>query len=335
MSWAATGQTLVPDSVVHDRAFGTTVVTRSTVNIAPTSVVHTRAFGTPQLNKVISLTSPNNTSFKQGLVASQSVSADPDWSGVTVENLWDDDAAEASVTVSPGQFSEDLITAQHGFQVPAGAVIVGLEVEFVITQALSGNSNFVPGITRDGITQAANKFVADPGVGTLVVGSPTDAWSIGLIPSEVNAATFGTWSNIEKVGGSSSTFAIDRIRIKVYYTTHGALDRNTVARIIPSPRVSYVAKPSSVVHTRAFGTTILTVSSRTLTVPSVVHTRAFGAVAVVPDGIVRPPSVVHTRAFGDVVVSGAGQNPAIIQRRIGMQDEWGISGFEENPRQQT
>ena len=322
--WEASGGTLGPSSVVHTREFGTAQVGAAPTTLLVTSTVHTRAIGTPVLSKVIRLTTPDATGFKAGLTASQIASASVDWVDVTPENLWDDDAADVSVTLNPGQFSDRLVTGRHGFQIPLGAEIENVEVEYLISEAMSGSSDFYPGLTKNGTTVYTNDYVANPGVGTVING-----FFASFDPAEINADTFGTISEIQKIGGSASTFSIDRIRIKIYYNLGFGLDRSWIGRVIPSPRVAIAMHVPSVVHTRVIGTPALGTGQVITTPPSVLHSRAIGSPTVVQPLALFPPSVIHTRAFGSVSVGPASNNPDMKQGSISMQP-WDQSTIEHD-----
>lgn len=140
------------------------------------------------------------------------------------------------VATSTGSFTTgsvvNLPTGTHGFTVPVGATITGVEVHIRQYQDSGGYANPTICILKGGIEQSNCKTL---GMGvyvpnsmtTLVFGGPTDMWPvpgpgtpITLTPADVNATGFGVKEGIiwdSPQAGAKAVYT-DFIYIVVYYT---------------------------------------------------------------------------------------------------------------------
>lgn len=113
--------------------------------------------------------------------------------------------------------TELLVGKNYGFSVPS---VVGIEVEHT-TIAYTGTTD-TPNtqLTKNGTTVVGTgKSTGGGGIGTVIMGSPTDLWGTTWTAAEINAATFGVIFNGMWIAAGS--ISVDSMRIRVYYTTGG------------------------------------------------------------------------------------------------------------------
>lgn len=116
-----------------------------------------------------------------------------------------------------------LVSSNHGFTIPAGVLINGIEVEIKRnTSNISGsryaNDNTVQ-LVKGGTVAGNNKANAiNYGTVATVItyGSPTDLWGTTWTDAQINATNFGAAFSVNING--TQTVSVDFIRITVYYT---------------------------------------------------------------------------------------------------------------------
>jgi len=313
-----------PSSVVHTRAFGTPFFVG---RIFPTSAVHTRAFGTPSVGLFVVVESvihtravgtpsfrqfitpgARDTGFKPGFSVANVDTGNPAWTfpdGAAGVSLWDDDSMKARVSLTSLQNSDDLNVNTLKLQV--SGVVVGIEVEIVVTGAPAFSDLFVA-MTKNGITPVGvEKDISDLVPGTFVRGGPTDLWGQSWTKAEVEADGFGVTIEISN-DVSAGDVDIDRVRVKVYTASLSVVHQRTVETPTVGAAVTTLVLPS-VVHTRTVGTAVITISSFSQTI--------------------FPSSTVHSRNISGPTVIRAG-DPSAAKQRTASHD-WQVSGFEDKP----
>lgn len=167
----------------------------------------------------IGLDSPNDQTGSE--VDDPNSSGAPAWS-----NPQDiDDASPLSEAIF-GTFeqfaiSEYLYSSDHGYALPADAVIDGVEVftyENIVTDA-----TFPPTLdyylTKNGTSPVGSPKSSDLAPGDQVYGGAADLWGTTLTRAEVNATTFGVFAQAVHSDSQfeGSETRINHIRVKVYY----------------------------------------------------------------------------------------------------------------------
>ncbi len=139
------------------------------------------------------------------------------WSTASLVTVSDD--SYATVGLTAGQSSKNLVTLTHGFAVPAGSRVDGVEVSVERSADAAGVTDLSVQLRKLGALQGTNKAAAGdwPGADAVVVyGGPGDLWGLSLSPKEVNAGTFGAGIQCQSSGDANAN--VDFIAITVYYT---------------------------------------------------------------------------------------------------------------------
>lgn len=290
-------QAIAPSSVVHTRAFGTPTVGGY---IVPPSVVHTRAFGSPALKQLITL-GARDTGFKPGAAVGNIAGGNPDWapipSGSFVANLLDEDSMVARVTLASIQNSD--LLAVTDLKLNVTGQILGFEVEVVI-DAIPAFADLFVSLTKNGTTVVGSfRSIDNPTAGTYVVGGPTDLFGTSWSEAEVEASTFGVMIEADN-DTTAGDVDIDRVRVKVYTASTAPVHQ----RVVGNPTVGAAVTtllPSSVTHSRNFGTPTVSVSAfpQTISTASVVHSRNITGPVVHVTGDPFPQRVkINTMQWG-------------------------------------
>ncbi len=132
----------------------------------------------------------------------------------------------ASASVD-GTVTDPLQCTNYGFDIPATATIVGIEVR--VERKASNTNN---GGSRDNslnLVKAGTAVGANRATGTTYTttdtvethGSPTDLWGTTWTPADINNANFGAVFTATKpsAAGGAHTVTVDQIQITVYYDT--------------------------------------------------------------------------------------------------------------------
>jgi hypothetical protein len=344
-TWEPSGGTITADQpVIHTRAFGSHIVSIGASFVTTTSVVHTRGFGTPRISLGITTVSvvhtrafgvpkldlyiyPGGQSSGPHTAATVSQSNQganwADWDTVVPSVYSSDNGVVGTVVVPPSgaNASEDLRLTNLGVGLSKGPQ--GYEVDIVF-RGLPAASQISVYLTKDaGVASFIGARVI-PGNANLGrrherIGNPcNNAFAAGgwggtaLTEAEVEHTNFGLVLIVQNGEATPITVSIDYVAVRV----HGL---------------------GAVVHARRFtgGGTKLSVAAVTVSTTSVLHTRAFGTPnAQVPANIFTI-SVIHTRGFGVPALGPPVINPAVIQRRFGMLDDWLVKGFEKNQKERV
>jgi hypothetical protein len=153
------------------------------------------------------------------------------WMDIVSENASDGFIPSGCARVrlaSSVRSSQWLVSSAHGFMIPSGATINGIEVDVRrrarSSSAVSSVRDGAMHIVRGGvISTTENKAVAGDWTDAwtyITYGGPTDLWGLAWTPDDINAARFGAalrtvWSGR---AGNNDTF-VDHIRIRVHYTS--------------------------------------------------------------------------------------------------------------------
>jgi len=131
----------------------------------------------------------------------------------------------ASATVD-GQTTNYLRCLSYAFSIPAGATIVGIEVNVERKSDRTQNGGSEDAAMR--LVKAGTIQATDRSSGTIYTtgdvvephGSPTDLWGTTWTPAEINAATFGAAFAAVKANsaGNPHVITVDHIAITVHYT---------------------------------------------------------------------------------------------------------------------
>lgn len=144
------------------------------------------------------------------------------WTGLT--NIASSNNVDATVTNSPGDISQYLKQTNYPFSIPAGSIILGIEV--YIEHRANGNGStedYAVYLVKGGVISGNNKAVAGswPGSDTgRTYGGPTDLWGLTLTRADVLASDFGCVIATQETEDKSDndTARIDVSTIRVYYT---------------------------------------------------------------------------------------------------------------------
>lgn len=160
----------------------------------------------------------------------------------------------ASATVD-GSSTNFLRCLNYGFSIPAGATIVGIEVNVERKSdrtSNGGSQDAAMRLVKAGVIQATDRSTATiyPTVdGVETHGSPTDLWGTTWTPADVNASNFGAAFAATKPdsNGPGHTITVDYMSITVYYTApttpggFNAFETSTAAGAITGPIQTKVA----------------------------------------------------------------------------------------------
>lgn len=160
------------------------------------------------------------------------------WSNATAVRLASSDNSYATSASSTSSQSRWLQLSNFGFSVPAGAKIDGVEVAIersisaggttitdrdlkLSTEASDANSAFSAGTNKADTSTAWTTTDT-----TITYGGPTDKWGHDLTPNIVNNSAFGLVFKAQRTAGSGNA-QIDRIQVKIYYTTGSLVSSDT------------------------------------------------------------------------------------------------------------
>jgi hypothetical protein len=141
---------------------------------------------------------------------------------LTPERVIADDASYATCSVTTSSTnSEYLKGSTFGLSLPADATIEGIQV-----QVQAGSASFFPhyidnvNIGKDDSTLATpvtTNVVLNSILRNFTFGGETDLWGLTWSKSEIEASTFQARLNC-LTGSTSTTFYVDAIWVKVFYT---------------------------------------------------------------------------------------------------------------------
>ena len=157
------------------------------------------------------------------------VSGGSTWTGPTL--ITANDGSNATVSLFKSNKTARLQSSSHGFAVPSGATINGIQVTI-----RRGQSSTQPirdfeislikstGATPAGDNKAdtSTNWTASNGSADITYGSTSDLWGQTWTDTEINASGFGVSIRAQAVSaGSSSAAQVDSVSIAVTYTVGG------------------------------------------------------------------------------------------------------------------
>jgi hypothetical protein len=143
----------------------------------------------------------------------------------TSSHVWENPAATgASVILTLGEFTDDLVLTGFGFSIPPNAIVTGISLQY---EGICGNHRDVwiadkrIQLTFGGVPVCANKAEADDWTGgsfTRAYGSSTDTWGCAWDGATVNANDFGVIVGVRFSGkaGNNSAF-VSRPKLTLTY----------------------------------------------------------------------------------------------------------------------
>jgi uncharacterized protein DUF6701 len=139
----------------------------------------------------------------------------------------------ATATVD-GSTTNYLRCLSYGFNIPAGATILGIEVNVERKSSRTqngGSEDAAMRLVKGGTIQTTDRSSGTTYTTGDVVethGSPTDLWGTTWAAAEINAANFGAAFAATKAngGGNSHAISVDHIQITVYYS---------IPAVVPTP----------------------------------------------------------------------------------------------------
>jgi len=144
---------------------------------------------------------------------------------VTPSNIFANDGANSTTSLTPAEFSEKLTAQSFGFTVPGGATIDGILVEIeradttanllavdFRVQLLDASGALVGTNKKDGVT------VWPAAMAVASYGGASDTWGASPTDGMVNDVDFGVVVSVDTTGGAAATPEVDFIRMTVFYT---------------------------------------------------------------------------------------------------------------------
>lgn len=147
---------------------------------------------------------------------------DTSWSDAA--NVYTDNNAYATVSVSSATTSKYLLAYNFGAAVPAGSTIVGIEIrvhrkaevdDSIKDRGVYVHTNGALVLSGDNKASAA---AWDDSEEEVLYGASDDFWTLGLLPADVNSANFGCAISVEGLLAAEKTAYIDQIEMKIWWT---------------------------------------------------------------------------------------------------------------------
>ena len=134
------------------------------------------------------------------------------------------ESSSASATLSPGAETRYLAFSDFGFNIPSGAVVIGVEVRILRAGTQIHNRSIRLMQSNQVVGQEVSE--GNWGIGTTPVwdtlGSPSDTWGLSLTPAAVNDSGFGFAIAVRNSSASNTRTAnVDYQEIIVYYIDGG------------------------------------------------------------------------------------------------------------------
>lgn len=139
-----------------------------------------------------------------------------------LDNAKAEDGAFAKTALAAGEESEELRITGFGFELPAGVVFQGVEVELKRQAPEGGIADGIISLIGVPNQTGRGKFIATPWptsiVGTHHYGQATDTWGMDLNPPDVQGQDFGVALWVKRADGpASATALVESIQVRVYY----------------------------------------------------------------------------------------------------------------------
>jgi len=143
----------------------------------------------------------------------------------TPANATANDATYATVALSNNAQSNYLVATGFGFNIPSGATITGIIVEWEkkASSTSTNNKDNAIRIVKNGTIGTTDKSntTAWGNVSDVYTsyGSSTDLWGETWTAADINASTFGAVLSVKRTSTTSNTLSVDAVRITVYYNS--------------------------------------------------------------------------------------------------------------------
>lgn len=137
-------------------------------------------------------------------------------------NITSSNSTGATFTQSPGNIrSNYLVSASHGFGIPGGSTINGIELT-LRRKATTGNVvDYSINLAKAGVLVGSNKAseIWPSSYANFTYGGAADLWGTTWTVSDINNAGFGAMIVAESIAGSGEVGDVDFVQINVYYTS--------------------------------------------------------------------------------------------------------------------
>lgn len=133
--------------------------------------------------------------------------------------------ATASVNLATPGISQIISGTNYGFNIPAGATILGIQINSFYTVNFTTTSVLIDTVCvllKGGTPSGIDKHLATPnftaGFGTLNLGGSSDLWGTTWTPAQINASNFGFRFQLYTPGGFTVFNILQGFPITVYYS---------------------------------------------------------------------------------------------------------------------
>jgi hypothetical protein len=242
----------------------------------------------------------------------------PDWA--TPTNASASDNAYATCTPA-GAGTDYLVCRNLGLSLPAGSIILGIEVELEWKGVLAGTEMVVRIQDESGAligSQRVNELAVSNVEQTGYIGGSTDTWDVTLTEAMVEHANFGV--RVWHAAGITTLLEVDRIRVKVYHSIVAPTRRESWtsrgAGVVDDVRNTVTGPTSGVQITDTAGGTVVDWFTRQLSAVTLTN-----AIAVNLRGLKSHDLADARLACQIAVVDGDGTNPVIIAYARGHEGE--------------
>lgn len=169
-------------------------------------------------NNLVEATTPTATDWKLPTTATAT-----GWTSAS-NILLDDGSVATSAMTTPFLPSDPITVTGFDFEVPAGAVITGVEVR--IDRAKSGGAGTGEvsdyNVSLVGVESSHNKaktdlYPASSALAKTTYGGNSDIWGASLTPELVNTADFGVKLLVQQTTGTLTQAVVDCIEVRIHY----------------------------------------------------------------------------------------------------------------------
>lgn len=222
--WGYNGGGTLGDGTTTSQSTATPVIMTAMTNAGTTNIVSMSAggdsyyqnqgAGTCAVVKVATLTGVSTTT---SVTASGNGTSWTNTSNATTSNNSYATAALTSATVSV-----NLVATGFGFSIPTDATVRGIQVEWE-KKVSAGTTAFDNSIrvVKGGSIGATDKSSATAWATSDTwesYGGGSELWGESWTPSDINSSNFGVALSARNTSGTSRTFSVDSVRIRIFYT---------------------------------------------------------------------------------------------------------------------
>lgn len=113
--------------------------------------------------------------------------------------------------------SQELQGSNFAFNIPAGKVPIGFQVEVSGNQTdQSGSSTIVASVANPSGTNFTASGILPASDGTIFIGTPITGWNLPLSPGLLNPQTFSVQIQAQTTGGGLASFNVYALKVKVF-----------------------------------------------------------------------------------------------------------------------